>query len=394
MILRQYLHNEPVIAASYIFGCGSKRAGCVVDPVEPPEFYVREAADLGLDIRYVIDTHVHADHISTGRAVAEVAQASYSLHESVSAGFGFDALHDGQRIELGNTVIEIMHVPGHTPEHIALLVSDRVRANEPWLVVTGHTLMIGDLGRTELASSAEEGAAALFESAQRLKALADYVEILPGAFAGSVCGRGLSGKPTSTIGFERRFSKAFGVADREAFIRLMVSDIPPAPPRAADARAKPRKATRSQSFVNTTPPSIQLGLRANWRQFTILVLINAFVGAMVGLERSALPLAAASDFGIASASAMLSFIATFGLTKAATNLLAGWLVERRGRRATLIAGWLVGVPVPFLILWAPRWEWIVAANAVLGVSQGLAWSTTVIMKIDLADRSTAAWPWD
>jgi MFS family permease len=130
--------------------------------------------------------------------------------------------------------------------------------------------------------------------------------------------------------------------------------------------------------------NIQLGLRANWRQFSILVLINAFVGAMVGLERTALPLVAASDFGIASATAALSFIAAFGLTKAATNLVAGWSVEHRGRRNTLIAGWLVGVPVPFVILWASRWEWIVAANALLGVSQGLAWSTTVIMKMDLA----------
>jgi hydroxyacylglutathione hydrolase len=238
MILRQYLHNDPVIAASYIFGCGSKRAGCVVDPIEPPEFYVREAAVLGLDIRYVIDTHVHADHDSTGHALADVAQASYALHESVRADFAFDALHDGQRLELGNTLIEILHVPGHTPEHIALLVSDRVRAHEPWFVVTGHTLMVGDLGRTELAASAEEGAAALFESARRLKELPDYVEILPGAFAGSVCGRGLSGKPTSTIGFERRFNKAFAVADRETFVRLMVSDIPPAPPGAAETRAR------------------------------------------------------------------------------------------------------------------------------------------------------------
>jgi MFS family permease len=130
-------------------------------------------------------------------------------------------------------------------------------------------------------------------------------------------------------------------------------------------------------------PAVQLGLRANWQQFTILVLINAFVGAMVGLERTALPLVAANDFGIASITSMLAFIAAFGLTKALTNLLASWSVEQHGRRATLITGWLVGMPVPLMVLWAPRWEWIVAANALLGVSQGLAWSTTVIMKVDL-----------
>ena len=128
---------------------------------------------------------------------------------------------------------------------------------------------------------------------------------------------------------------------------------------------------------------MQLGLTANWRQFTLLVVINAFVGAMVGLERSVLPIVATSDFGIASTTAVLSFIATFGLTKALTNLAAGRLVDRRGRRFALITGWLIALPVPLIILWAPTWWWIVAANALLGVNQGLAWSATVIMKIDL-----------
>ncbi len=132
-----------------------------------------------------------------------------------------------------------------------------------------------------------------------------------------------------------------------------------------------------------TLPQIQLGLRANWQQFALLVLINGFVGAMVGLERSALPIVAGTDFGVASATALLSFIATFGLAKALTNLVAGWMGERHGRRSTLILGWLLAIPVPLLILVAPSWSWIVAANALLGVSQGLTWSTTVIMKIDL-----------
>lgn len=149
----------------------------------------------------------------------------------------------------------------------------------------------------------------------------------------------------------------------------------------ASRKSGPARLHREQR--DSQRPGLELGLRANWRQFAILVVINAFVGAMVGLERSALPLAAAHDFGIASASSVLAFIATFGLAKAATNLIAGWSVERHGRRSTLLFGWLLGLPVPFLILWAPRWEWIVAANALLGVSQGFTWSTTVIMKIDL-----------
>jgi MFS family permease len=128
---------------------------------------------------------------------------------------------------------------------------------------------------------------------------------------------------------------------------------------------------------------VRLGLAANWRQFALLVLVNAFVGAMVGLERAVLPIVAVSEFGIASTVAVLSFIATFGLTKALSNLAAGWLMDRRGRRSTLIVGWLLGLPVPLLILWAPSWWWIVGANALLGVNQGLTWSTTVVMKIDL-----------
>lgn len=129
---------------------------------------------------------------------------------------------------------------------------------------------------------------------------------------------------------------------------------------------------------------IQLGLAANWQQFSLLVVINAFVGAMVGLERAVLPIVAASEFGVASTTAALSFIATFGLTKAVTNLAAGSLVDRRGRRFALIVGWVVALPVPLIILSASSWWWVVAANALLGVNQGLAWSATVIMKIDLA----------
>jgi MFS family permease len=128
---------------------------------------------------------------------------------------------------------------------------------------------------------------------------------------------------------------------------------------------------------------LELGLRANWRQFWLLVLVNAFVGAMVGLERTVLPLIAEQEFGLASRSAALSFIATFGIVKAITNLLAGRLGDKYGRRRILIAGWLIGAPVPLLVIWAPSWSWIVFANVLLGVNQGLAWSTTVVMKIDL-----------
>jgi MFS family permease len=129
--------------------------------------------------------------------------------------------------------------------------------------------------------------------------------------------------------------------------------------------------------------AIALGLRANWEQFALLVVVNAFVGAMVGLERSVLPVIATSEFHITSTTAVLSFIAIFGLAKAFSNLVSGWLADRHARRATLLLGWLVALPVPLLILWAQNWWWVVAANALLGINQGLTWSTTVTMKIDL-----------
>src|SRR2546426_291423 len=140
--------------------------------------------------------------------------------------------------------------------------------------------------------------------------------------------------------------------------------------------------------VKRLPPQgvqsvVQLGLRANWQQFTLLVIVNAFVGGMVGLERSIVPLLGQRVFGLASTTAVLSFIVSFGVVKAASNLFAGRLSDRIGRKGVLVVGWLVGLPVPFLIIFAPSWGWVVFANVLLGMNQGLCWSTTVIMKIDL-----------
>lgn len=129
---------------------------------------------------------------------------------------------------------------------------------------------------------------------------------------------------------------------------------------------------------------VALGLRANWRQFALLVAVNLFVGGMVGLERSILPVLAVQEFAVTSATAAVSFIVSFGLAKAASNLLAGNLSQRFSRRRVLIAGWLFGLPVPFILIWAPAWSWVIGANVLLGVNQGLAWSMTVNMKMDLA----------
>ena len=236
MILRQFLHAGPV-AASYLFGCGGRAAGAIVDPVGDIGPYLRTAEETGMRIRYVIDTHLHADHVSAGRELAQAAGAPYVLFAEAKAAFPFHGVRDGDFLELGNVAIRVLHTPGHTPEHISLLVTDRTRADEPWFVLTGHTLMVGDLGRTELATNAEAGARVLFRSVQRLKALPAYLEILPGAYSGSVCGRSLSGKPTSTIGFEKRHNKAFRIENEEVFVRDMVADIPPPPAQAAEIRA-------------------------------------------------------------------------------------------------------------------------------------------------------------
>lgn len=236
MILRQFLHSDPV-AASYLFGCGGKALGAVVDPVGDAAPYLRTAEETGMRIRYVIDTHLHADHVSLGRELAKTAGAEYVLFADANVSFPFHQVRDGDVLELGNVTAKILHTPGHTPEHISLVVTDHTRSEEPWFVLTGHTLMVGDLGRTELATSAEEGARNLFASVQRLKALPDHLEVLPGAYSGSVCGRSLSGKPTSTIGFEKRFNKAFRIDDESTFLRTMLADIPPAPPLAAQTRA-------------------------------------------------------------------------------------------------------------------------------------------------------------
>jgi glyoxylase-like metal-dependent hydrolase (beta-lactamase superfamily II) len=236
MILRQFLHQNPV-GISYLFGCGGRAAGAVVDPVGDTETYLGAAEAAGMHIHFVIDTHLHADHLSVGRELAKAAVAEYVLFEQADVSFRCRSVADGDVLSLGNVSGKVLHTPGHTPEHISLLVSDHTRADEPWFVLTGHTLMVGDLGRTELAVSAEQGARDLFRSARKLKALPDYVEVLPGAYAGSVCGRRLSGKPWSTIGYEKRHNKALQIEDEAAFIRFMLADIPPAPPQTADFRA-------------------------------------------------------------------------------------------------------------------------------------------------------------
>lgn len=237
MILRQFLHTSPVVAVSYVVGCGGKGVAAVIDSIGEIEPYLDAVEAGNMRIVYVIDTHVHADHISAAPELVKATGAEYVLFAEADVRMPFKGVRDGEFLPLGNVEMKVLHTPGHTPEHISLLVTDHTRSDEPWFVLTGHTFMVGDLGRTELASSAEVGARHLFNSAHRLASLPEYVEVLPGAFAGSVCGRALSGKPWSTVGFEKRFNKALQLEDEAAFIEFMINDIPPAPPNAAQNRA-------------------------------------------------------------------------------------------------------------------------------------------------------------
>lgn len=179
-------------------------------------------------ITHVIDTHVHADHRSGGSELARRAAANYCLHESADVNIPFTPLHDRDEIELGNTRLSVVHTPGHSPDSICLLVTDRKRGTEPWFVLTGDTLFVGAVGRPDLPGRAWENAAELYESLhERLLTLPGDLEIFPGHYSGSVCGVGLSGKPSSTIAFERRWNPMLSL-DRAAFVAAL-ADVPPKP---------------------------------------------------------------------------------------------------------------------------------------------------------------------
>src|SRR5688572_26888418 len=229
MIFKPYYYFESGCAA-YLFGCGTLGKCAVVDAHERDiEAYVDFAASKGMRITHVIDTHVHADHRSGGLSLARKVDAKYSLHESADVAIPFEPLKDGQAIELGNTRVTVLHTPGHTPESVCLLVRDLRRGPDPWFVLTGDTLFVGAVGRPDLPGRARENAGQLFDSIRdKLLTLPDDVELYPGHFAGSACGAGMSGKPSSTLGFEKRWNPLLA-RSRDEFIEAL-TDVPPKPP--------------------------------------------------------------------------------------------------------------------------------------------------------------------
>lgn len=230
MIFRPFYYFDTGCAA-YVFGCGSVGFCAVVDPQDRDlDAYQAFAESKGMRITHVIDTHVHADHRSGGPALAHRAGAAYHLHEAAQVGLSFEPIRDGQALMLGNTRIDVLHTPGHTPESVCLLVTDLRRGPEPWFVLTGDTLFAGAVGRPDLPDWAEVGAAKLFDSIHtKLLTLPGDIEVYPGHFAGSACGVGISGKPSTTVGFEKRHNPLLAL-DREAFAAALAE----APPKPAD----------------------------------------------------------------------------------------------------------------------------------------------------------------
>jgi glyoxylase-like metal-dependent hydrolase (beta-lactamase superfamily II) len=227
MIFKPYFYFETG-CASYLFGCGGLGKAAVVDPQEGDvDDYLAFAASKGMAITHVIETHVHADHRSGGRLLAQRAGAAYCLHASAAVDFPFTPLEDGQELELGNVRIRVLHTPGHSAESVCLLVTDLRRGPEPWFILTGDTLFAGAVGRPDLPGDMLRQAELLHGSLQRLLALPEDLEVYPAHFAGSACGAGMSGKPSSTLAFEKRFSALLSL-DRPAFVAA-VCQVPAKP---------------------------------------------------------------------------------------------------------------------------------------------------------------------
>jgi hydroxyacylglutathione hydrolase len=245
MIFRPFLYEETA-CASYLFGCLTHSMLAVVDPhVELADAYLAEAERVGAPIVAVFETHVQADHVSgLPELVARTGATAY-LPEDAGVEFEHRALADGEVVQLGNTELQAVATPGHAAAHHAYVVTDRSRSDEPWLVLTGDALLIGDVGRPDLHAGAErsveEMAHTLYRSLTgRLLALPDHLVLYPAHYSGSVCGRGLSSNPISSVGFERRHNRALTFENEDAFVAALVQDIPPAPERQAEIVAANR----------------------------------------------------------------------------------------------------------------------------------------------------------
>jgi hydroxyacylglutathione hydrolase len=238
VFFRQLLNDETA-CASYLLGCKSRGAFAVIDPhADLVDGYVALAAAQGVPIVAVLETHVQADHLSGLPALVERTGATAYLPAGAGVEFDHHPLRDGEVVKLGNTEVRAISTPGHAAAHHAYVVTDHARANEPCLVLTGDALLVGDAGRPDLHAhgehTVEEMARALYRSlTERLLTLPDHLALFAAHYSGSVCGRGLSGNPFSTIGFERRHNRALRFNSEDAFVAALLQEIPPAPEQQA-----------------------------------------------------------------------------------------------------------------------------------------------------------------
>jgi hydroxyacylglutathione hydrolase len=232
MIFRQFV-DEDLGCASYLVGCAGAGVAAVVDPSFAVEPYLEEAERQGVRIVSVLETHTHADHLSGHGRLALDHGARVHVHREGRPEYDHEPLGDGDVLELGAVAITVLHTPGHRPEHCAFAVADRTRGPEPWLVLSGDSLFVGDVARPDLAVEPQEGARDLHGSLGRLVALGDGVELYPGHVAGSLCGAGMSSKASSTIGFERRFSPMLGLGSEEEFVAASTGSAGVKPPNVA-----------------------------------------------------------------------------------------------------------------------------------------------------------------
>jgi hydroxyacylglutathione hydrolase len=225
---RQFVDDD-LGCASYLIGDESSGEAVVVDPAYVIEPYLEEADKRHVRITRVLETHTHADHVSGHGRFALEHGVPVHVHPAAVPEYPYEPFEDGQEISLGEVVLRVIHTPGHRPEHCCFEVIDGARGDEPWLVITGDSLLIGDAARPDLASEAVEGATGLYGSLQRLLQLPDGVELFPGHVAGSLCGAGMSSRASSTIGFERRFNHALNVNEAE-FVQERTNSSTPRPP--------------------------------------------------------------------------------------------------------------------------------------------------------------------
>jgi hydroxyacylglutathione hydrolase len=250
VFFRQLL-NDDTACASYLLGCKTKRRFAVVDPhVDLVDEYLSLAEAQGVPITAVLETHVQADHVSGLPGLIDRTGATAYVPAGAGVDFDHVALDDGDVVELGNTIVEAVATPGHAAAHHAYLVTDLTRGDEPWMVLTGDALLVGDAGRPDLHAQGDQTAEAMARTlyrslTEKLLTLPDHLALYPGHYSGSVCGRGLSATPVSTIGFERRHNPALQFDSEAKFVEALGRDIPPAPPQQAQVVAANRAGTVS-----------------------------------------------------------------------------------------------------------------------------------------------------